>query len=100
MIFSSAKKTKLVLTDEDLKLIEDNEKDSSIDWHYVWFRTNAEIRNRGYTWNKVCRGIPISLKTWMSGLPTEQPTKLEILKIAKFIGADYNYLMYGDKANE
>ena len=52
---------------------------AEINWHYVWFRTNEQIREKGYTWNKVCRGIPIPMKTWMSGIPTEQPTEKEKL---------------------
>jgi len=73
---------------------------AKINWHYVWFRTNEQIREKGYTWDKVCRGIPIPMKTWMSGIPTEQPTEKEIELIAKFLNVSYDYLMYGRITDE
>jgi hypothetical protein len=40
------------------------------------------------------------MKTWMSGIPTEQPTEKEIELIAKFLNVSYDYLMYGRITDE
>lgn len=51
----------------------------------------------GKTWEQICKEAGIPMKTWMTGVPTSNPTDDELRAIAPVINTTYEYLKYGKK---
>lgn len=49
------------------------------------------------TWDQIAKEAHIRLGSWMTGLPTSQPTDDELHKIAPVLNTTYEYLKYGTK---
>lgn len=53
-------------------------------------KTEAEL-----TWDEVAKQAGIKLASWMTGLPTSNPTDAELRKMAPVLHTTYEYLKYG-----
>lgn len=51
----------------------------------------------GKSWDQIAREAGIPVSSWMTGVPTSQPTDEELRKIAPVIYTTYEYLKYGKK---
>lgn len=49
----------------------------------------------GMTWNELAEAAGIPVATWMTGLPSSEPTDDELWKIAPVLNTTYQYLKYG-----
>lgn len=49
----------------------------------------------GLSWNEIAKRAGIKVSSWMTGLPTSQPTDEELRKIAPVLNTTYEYLKYG-----
>lgn len=58
--------------------------------------TDLKIELR-LTWNDIARDAGIKMSTWMTGLPTSNPSDSELKKIAPVLGTTYQWLKYGKK---
>ena len=52
-------------------------------------------KKSGLTWAEIAELAGIPLKSWMTGLPTTEPTDEELKKLAPVFGVTYKYLKYG-----
>jgi transcriptional regulator with XRE-family HTH domain len=52
-------------------------------------------KKSGLTWAEIAELAGIPLKSWMTGLPTTEPTDEELKKLAPVFGVTYEYLKYG-----
>ena len=48
------------------------------------------------TWDEIAQEAHIALGSWMTGLPTSQPTDEELRKMAPVLNTTYEWLKYGD----
>lgn len=49
----------------------------------------------GLTWNELAEAAGIPVATWMTGLPSSEPTDEELQKMAAALDTTYEYLKYG-----
>lgn len=49
----------------------------------------------GLTWNELAEAAGIPVATWMTGLPSSEPTDDELRRIAPVLDTTYEYLKYG-----
>lgn len=49
----------------------------------------------GLTWDEIAAQAGIPVRSWMTGLPTSNPTDEELRKIAPVLNTTYEYLKYG-----
>ena len=47
------------------------------------------------TWDEIAKEAHIKLKSWMTGLPTSQPTDEELQKLAPVLNTTFEWLKYG-----
>lgn len=50
---------------------------------------------KGLTWNELAAQAGIPVRSWMTGIPTSNPTDDELRKIAPVLDTTYEYLKYG-----
>ena len=48
------------------------------------------------TWDEIAHEAHIAISSWMTGLPTSQPTDEELRKLAPVLNTTYKYLKYGE----
>lgn len=46
-------------------------------------------------WNEIASNGGIKISSWMTGIPTSNPTDDDIRKIAPVLGTTYEWLKYG-----
>ena len=51
----------------------------------------------GKTWDEIASEAGIEVRSWMTGIPTQNPTDEELQKIAPVLDTTYEYLKYGTK---
>ena len=51
----------------------------------------------GKSWDQISKEAGIPLSSWMTGLPTSQPSDKELRKIAPVLDTTYEWLKYGRK---
>ena len=51
----------------------------------------------GKSWDQISKEAGIPLASWMTGLPTSQPTDKELRKMAPVLETTYEWLKYGRK---
>lgn len=51
----------------------------------------------GKSWDQISKEAGIPLASWMTGLPTSQPSDKELRKIAPILDTTYEWLKYGRK---
>jgi len=51
----------------------------------------------GLTWSQICKQAGIPMASWMTGVPTSEPTDEELRKMAPVLQTTYEYLKYGTK---
>lgn len=49
----------------------------------------------GKTWDQIAKEAGIPVASWMTGVPTSQPTDAELRKMAPVLNTTYEYLKYG-----
>ena len=49
----------------------------------------------GKSWDQIAKEAGIPLASWMTGLPTSQPTDKELRKMAPVLDTTYEWLKYG-----
>lgn len=49
------------------------------------------------SWDEIASRAGIRVSSWMTGIPTSNPTDEELKKIAKVLGTTYKWLKYGKK---
>lgn len=50
----------------------------------------------GKTWDEIAHEAQIAKASWMTGLPTSQPTDEELHKLAPVLNTTYEWLKYGE----
>lgn len=50
---------------------------------------------KGLTWNELAEQAGIPVRSWMTGIPTSNPTDDELRKMAPVLDTTYEYLKYG-----
>lgn len=63
----------------------------------VYKRILDAKKQTGKSWNEIAHEAGIPLASWMTGLPTSQPTDKELRKIAPVLNTTYEWLKYGRK---
>ena len=61
----------------------------------VFKRVLEKKTEAGLTWDEVAKEAEIKVSSWMTGLPTSQPTDNELRKMAPVLNTTYEYLKYG-----
>jgi len=64
----------------------------------VYKRILKKKKECGKTWDQISKEAGIPLATWMTGIPTKNPTDEELRKIAPVLNTTYEYLKYGKEA--
>lgn len=61
----------------------------------VYKRVNTKRKSCNLTWSELAELAGIPLASWMTGIPTSNPTDAELEAIAPVLGTTYDYLKYG-----
>jgi len=61
----------------------------------VFSRILQKKKESGLTWDEISQSAHIRLGSWMTGLPTSQPTDEELRKMAPVLNTTYEYLKNG-----
>lgn len=61
----------------------------------LYKRILEKKKETGLTWDEITKAAQIRLGTWMTGLPTSQPTDEELKRLAPVLKTTYEYLKYG-----
>ena len=61
----------------------------------VFKRILEKKKEVGLTWDEIAKAAHIRLGSWMTGIPTSQPTDAELKKMAPVLNTTYKYLKYG-----
>lgn len=61
----------------------------------VYKRILKKKKEAGLTWDQIAQSAGIPVSSWMTGLPTSNPTDEELQKIAPVLNTTYEYLKYG-----
>lgn len=61
----------------------------------VFSRILQKKKESGLTWDEIALSAHIRLGSWMTGLPTSQPTDEELRKMAPVLNTTYEYLKNG-----
>lgn len=51
----------------------------------------------GLTWDELAAKAEINMASWMTGLPTSNPSDKELKRLAPVLGVTFEYLKYGKK---
>lgn len=51
----------------------------------------------GLTWDQIAQEAGIPVRSWMTGIPSANPTDEELRKMAPVLNTTYEYLKYGKK---
>lgn len=52
------------------------------------------------SWNEIAHEAGIKISSWMTGIPTSNPSDEEIRKIAPVLNTTYEWLKYGVRETE
>lgn len=63
----------------------------------VFKRIRKLKEKKKITWDQLAAEAGIPVASWMTGLPTMEPTDEELHKIAPVLDTTYEYLKYGKK---
>lgn len=63
----------------------------------VFKRILEKKKEAHLTWDQLAHEAKIKLGSWMTGLPTSQPTDEELRKMAPVLNTTYEYLKYGEE---
>lgn len=63
----------------------------------VFKRIRKLKEKKKITWDQLAAEAGIPVSSWMTGLPTMEPTDEELQKIAPVLDTTYEYLKYGKK---
>ena len=61
----------------------------------VYKRILEAKKQVGKTWDEIAKEAGIKLGSWMTGLPTSNPTDKELRKMAPVLDTTYEWLKYG-----
>lgn len=61
----------------------------------VFKRILEKKKEVGKTWDEIAKEAGIPLSSWMTGLPTVQPSDDELRKLAPVLNTTYEYLKNG-----
>lgn len=61
----------------------------------VYKRVLMKKEAKGMTWNELAEAAGIPVATWMTGLPSSEPTDDELRRIAPVLDTTYKYLKNG-----
>lgn len=61
----------------------------------LYARILQKKKEAGLTWDQIAARAKIPLASWMTGIPTSQPTDEELRKIAPVLNTTYKWLKYG-----
>ena len=61
----------------------------------VFKRILEKKKQSGLTWDEIAKLAHIGVSSWMTGIPTSNPTDDELRKIAPVLNTTYEYLKYG-----
>ena len=61
----------------------------------VYIRIIEKKKESGLKWDEITKAAQIRLGTWMTGLPTSQPTDEELKRLAPVLNTTFEYLKYG-----
>ena len=62
----------------------------------VFKRVLEKKIEKGFTWDELAKSAEIKLASWMTGLPTSNPTDEELEKLAPVLGTTFEWLKYGE----
>ncbi len=62
----------------------------------VFKRVLEKKIEKGFTWDELAKSAGIKLASWMTGLPTSNPTDEELEKLAPVLGTTFEWLKYGE----
>ncbi len=62
----------------------------------VFRRVLEKKKEAGLTWDQIAKAAHIPLASWMTGLPTSNPTDDELRKLAPVLNTTYEYLKNGE----
>lgn len=63
----------------------------------VYKRIVKKKKEANLTWDELAQKAGIKVASWMTGIPTSQPTDTELRKIATVLNTTFEYLKYGKK---
>ena len=52
------------------------------------------------SWNEIAHEAGIKISSWMTGIPTSNPTDEDLRKIAPVLNTTYEWLKYGSRETE
>lgn len=52
------------------------------------------------SWNEIAHEAGIKISSWMTGIPTSNPTDEELKKLAPVLNTTYEWLKYGVRETE
>lgn len=61
----------------------------------VYKRVLMKKEAKGMTWNELAEAAGTPVATWMTGLPSSEPTDDELRRIAPVLDTTYKYLKNG-----
>lgn len=61
----------------------------------VYKRIYALKKEKGLSWNQLAKKAGIRVASWMTGLPTSNPSDSDLQKMAPVLDTTYDYLKYG-----
>lgn len=61
----------------------------------IFKRVLEKKKEAGLTWDQLAKAAHIKLASWMTGLPSSNPTDEELKKIAPVLNTTFKYLKYG-----
>ena len=61
----------------------------------VYLRCEEVRQETGLSWSKFAKKAGLPLRSWMTGVPTTNPTDAELQAIATTYGVNFEWLKYG-----
>ena len=61
----------------------------------IFKRILEKKKESGFTWDEIAKKAKIKLASWMTGVPTANPTDEDLRKLAPVLNTTYEWLKYG-----
>lgn len=61
----------------------------------VFMRIMKFKEKSGLSWNDLAQKADIAVASWMTGIPTSNPTDSELKSLAAVLNTTFNFLKYG-----
>jgi transcriptional regulator with XRE-family HTH domain len=61
----------------------------------IYRRVREKKMELGYEWDALAAAAGIHISSWMTGLPSSNPTDEELKKLAPVLGTTFEWLKYG-----